>query len=488
MEGGFGPSFGGSISGRNVFAGTSVAGDLNVRINNIETVPQRTTPVWMVPVLPDADFVERPTISSWLTERLVAPPYRAARIGLGGIGKSQLAIHHACQIAKLSDIHVLWVFASTVERFKSAYRNIARDFRIPGYDAQNADVLQMVHSWLCDESHGKWLMILDNVDDARILSTRQNDEGEPLSAFLPMSSNGSFIITSRSRDAAFELTGDNKNIFDVPVMDEGLALQLVRRKLGDKDEPAILAELVKELGEVPLAITQAAAYIGRQALMSPTKYLDKLRLDRKQKAKLLNQGAKDMRRDYTAHNSIFETWQITFELIWEEQRSAAYLLAFMSFFSAQNIPSWMLQHYVPEQPQEDQPPATASSNSSSEASPVFEDNLTCLTGYSLVGVDEEKDVLDMHPMVQFCTQEWLKSKDRKLPTQRLFFDTMSSKYLDPLTGNLDLCHMLDQHLGPLEDERDTVEDDLAVSIANVLIKAGVFQVQKCSYQRVVTIL
>ncbi|PNH43496.1 hypothetical protein VD0003_g9607 [Verticillium dahliae] len=249
-------------------------------------------------------------------------------------------------------------------------------------------------------------MILDNVDDARILSTRQNDEGEPLSAFLPMSSNGSFIITSRSRDAAFELTGDNKNIFVVPVMDEGLALQLVRRKLGDKDEPAILAELVKELGGVPLAITQAAAYIGRQALMSPTKYLDKLRLDRKQKAKLLNQGAKDMRRDYTAHNSIFETWQITFELIWEEQRSAAYLLAFMSFFSAQNIPSWMLQHYVPEQPQEDQPPATASSNSSSEASPVFEDDLTCLTGYSLVGVDEEKDVLDMHPM----TNTWVRSK------------------------------------------------------------------------------
>lgn len=86
MDAGFGPSFGGSISGRNVFAGTSVAGDLNVRINNIETVPQRTTPVWMVPFLPDADFVERPTISSWLTERLVAPPYRAALIGLGGIG------------------------------------------------------------------------------------------------------------------------------------------------------------------------------------------------------------------------------------------------------------------------------------------------------------------------------------------------------------------------------------------------------------------
>ncbi|CRK42338.1 hypothetical protein BN1723_000751, partial [Verticillium longisporum] len=481
METGFGSvvgsSFGGPISGRNVFAGTSVAGSLDVHFNNFATVPQRTTPVRMVPFHPDADFVERPTISSWLAERLVAPPYRAALIGLGGIGKSQLAIHHACQIKSSSDTHVLWVFASTVERFKSAYRKIAAEFRIPGHNEPNADVLQLVHSWLCDESHGKWLMILDNVDDARVLSTRQNDDREPLSAFLPRSSNGSFVITSRSRDVAFELTGDNKNIFDVPVMDEALALQLVRRKIGDKDEPATLVELVKELGRVPLAITQAAAYIARQALMSPTKYLDNLRLDRKQKAKLLKKGVKDMRRDYTAHNSIIETWQITFEFIWEEQRSAAYLLAFMSFFSAQNIPIWILQHYVPEQPQEEQSPATASSSSSSEASPVFEDDLTCLTGYSLVGVDVNNDALDMHPMVQFCTQEWLKSKDRKLPTQRLFFDTMSSKYPDARMENWQVCEMLDQHLGPFENEQHTGDAVLEKSMANVLSKAGQYQVQ-----------
>jgi hypothetical protein len=60
---------------------------------------------------------------------------------------------------------VVWIHASDATRFRQGYRNIANKLMLPGREDLKADVLQLVHAWLSDRRNGRWLMILDNVDD-----------------------------------------------------------------------------------------------------------------------------------------------------------------------------------------------------------------------------------------------------------------------------------------------------------------------------------
>ncbi|KAI4219106.1 MAG: hypothetical protein L6R36_008560 [Xanthoria steineri] len=73
---------------------------------------------------------------------------------------------------------------------------------------------------------------------------------------LPESSNGSVLITSRSREAAFELVGEDKNILKVEPMSEGYALALFRKKLEGEDHEDEVLELLRNLDYMPLAISQ----------------------------------------------------------------------------------------------------------------------------------------------------------------------------------------------------------------------------------------
>lgn len=78
---------------------------------------------------------------------------------------------------------------------------------------------------------------------------------ELLSHFLPQSPNCSILITSRSRDVAYKLTGSSAGIVEIRLMDKHSALVLFRNKLGfvaDKDEAV---ELAHTLDSNPLVLT-----------------------------------------------------------------------------------------------------------------------------------------------------------------------------------------------------------------------------------------
>ncbi|CAL8585143.1 hypothetical protein XPA_010723 [Xanthoria parietina] len=160
---------------------------------------------------------------------------------------------------------------------------------------------------------------------------------------LPESSNGSVLITSRSREAAFELVGEDENILKVEPISEGYALALFRKKLkGDDNEDEVL-ELLRNLDYMPLAISQAAAYIRQRAPRTTvSKYLKDLRRSEKDRASLLNVAVRDRRRDGRASNSVLGTWQISFEYIRSDQPSAARLLSLVSFYDRQGIPEELI--------------------------------------------------------------------------------------------------------------------------------------------------
>jgi tetratricopeptide (TPR) repeat protein len=338
------------------------------------------------------------------------------------------------------------VHASTTARFEEAYRDIADRLELPGRHDPKVDVLRLVSNWLCDETNGRWVMIVDNADDIEVFypkKMRTIDESlAPIStsvvAYLPQSRNGSILITSRSKDAAARLAGGHKNIKEVRAMDESQALYLFRSKIQDLPNEEGAADLVCALDYIPLAITQAAAFINRRGRITASGYLDEFQRNDKRRESLLNWDAGDLRRDERASNSVVLTWQMSFERIREQRHSAADLLSLMSFFNPQGIPEWILRSYSREAAQ-----------TSEEADNAFDMDLDILLAYSLVKSTADKGVWEMHTLVQFCTQVWLSSFSDAQRWNQSFLALIAREFPYPDFKNWAKCQQLLPHVESL---------------------------------------
>lgn len=187
-------------------------------------------------------------------------------------------------------------------RIEKGYRWIAEAAKLSGREDPRVDILRLVRAWLRDESNGKWTVIVDNADDLSLLSNLSegmqserclsNSAADGLPDVMPKSSNGSVLITSRNREAALKLVGDYDN------MDGEPARSLFRQKLRDNADGADVLELLQNLDYLPLAISQAAAYIRqRKPRVTVSKYLGDIRGSEKIMGSLLNVAIRDRRRD-----------------------------------------------------------------------------------------------------------------------------------------------------------------------------------------------
>ena len=250
---------------------------------------------------------------------------------------------------------MFWVHASNSARFEQSFRDIANYVKIHGRQHPRADIFQLVHDWLRDERKGKWVLILDNVDDAGFLIENQDSHREgqtygldssnsrPLGSYIPQRQNGSILITTRSRDAALKLV-EQRDIIAVNPMNKADALTLFKKKLGEHGDSDHVAELATALEFMPLAIVQAAAYISQRApRCSVRQYLQEFQKSDRKGTSLLSHEGEQLRRDREAKNSIIITWQISFHHIRQIRPSAADLLSLMSFFDRQGIPEALLQ-------------------------------------------------------------------------------------------------------------------------------------------------
>ena len=151
-------------------------------------------------------------------------------------------------------------------------------------------------------------MILDSADDRDVFyAGNSSREGKPLADYLPQSPNGSILITTRNKDPASRLTRNHKNI-EVGPMVLADALALLEKKLGRLSDKDVAEDLVQALDLVPLAISQAAAYIqARSPMSSVEKYLAEFRKGERKRASLLAHDAGDLRRDGGASNAILTT-------------------------------------------------------------------------------------------------------------------------------------------------------------------------------------
>lgn len=257
-------------------------------------------------------------------------------------------------------------------------------------------------------------------------------------------------------------------------MDESEGLQLLYNKLHNPPDKDSTIELLRALNYIPLAITQAAAYISRRARMTVKRYLDKFRRNDKKRESLLNWDTGELRRDESASNSVVITWQMSFEQIRRERPSAAELLSLMSYFNPQGIPESTLRRYSREAAR------VLELDDNEEVDSAFEEDLDTLQAYSLVSITADNDVCEMHALVQFCTQVWLSSFSDVAQWEQKFVVLMAQELPEGKYKNWAKCQQLLPHVERLFNSEPPTKGGL-ISWSDVLTNAARYLSMRGTY-------
>ncbi|KLU89782.1 hypothetical protein MAPG_08751 [Magnaporthiopsis poae ATCC 64411] len=313
-------------------------------------------------------------------------PRRAALVGLGGIGKTQAAL----QLAYLTQENksgwsVFWVPALSMASFEQACVDIIGKLRVPLGEGEGAKDTFRRHFSLA--TAGKWLLIVDNADDLETVFG-QGDEGG-INDYLPQSSGGRILFTTRSRKVAASVA--RNNIVDLSEMSRGEAREFLEKSSVEPSLPPddTVHEFLQELAHLPLAITQAAAYMNENQV-SIAEYLGIFRNTDRDKVELLAAEFTDNTRYKETQNVVATTWIISFEQIHKINADAAKLLSFTACVEPKAIPRSMLPSVGTEQRM------TAA--------------IGLLCGYAFLRQRRDGSMFDMHSLVHLATQEWVKGK------------------------------------------------------------------------------
>ena len=373
---------------------------------------------------------------------------------------------------------MFWVHASSYTRFEQGYREIAEKLKLLGRDDPKIDILQLVSCWLGDETNGFWLLILDNADDANIFTPavpqpaqRKDEIPHPsLLNYIPQTSNGSVLVTSRNRDAAYRIIGNN-NWIDIGSMSETESRTLLKAKL--KHESLDSLKLVQALGQIPLAITQAAAYIAKSPRMNVTKYLELFRQSEINQGSLLNRDEGDLRRDPEVPSAVITTWQISFNQIRRDNPFAADLLSLMSVLNRQGIPEALLR------------------GDSDQL--AFEDALAVLSGFSLIREESRGECFEMHRLIQLATRKWLETHNEILKWNQKALAMISKAFPSGSYENWTICMPLLSHAETvlsydLQEKKDLLKKALILhNLAWYFWLKGDYQVSKLKIDEAIEI-
>jgi TIR domain/NB-ARC domain len=233
--------------------------------------------------------------------------------GMGGVGKSQLATEFA--YAQLGDYDlVFWIAAEETATIPDQFAVLAGQLGLdPPSDPEV--LLEQVHDRL--RSVPGWLLIFDNADAAE--SIRGWIPGGPLPPGVPCH----VIVTTRR--GGFSSLG---RVLELDVLDLRSSVALLRTRVPDLVQD-VAEEIAAELGRLPLALEQAAAYLDRST-MPGWNYLALLR---RRAADLYPRGAVSGRRE-----TIATLWDITLERISVEDPAAVMLLELCAYLAPEPIP------------------------------------------------------------------------------------------------------------------------------------------------------
>ncbi len=116
---------------------------------------------------------------------------------------------------------------SSTATFRQAFTAIAKKLSIQVVD-KHKDLNESVRRHLSSEAAGLWLLVVDNADDSDILFG-STDTGDGISEYLLESDNGITLFTTRSREVAVSVTGND--VIELHEMDPSEAAEYLERSL-----------------------------------------------------------------------------------------------------------------------------------------------------------------------------------------------------------------------------------------------------------------
>ncbi|KAN0076626.1 hypothetical protein V8E54_006768 [Elaphomyces granulatus] len=287
---------------------------------------------WMVPFERNPRFLGRHNEVVGLQERIVSKDRvrKIAITGLGGVGKTQIALEIAYRIRdKKPEFSIFWIPATSVEKIEQAYIGIGE--RLGLQDVTPVDMKKAVKAHLSSEKTGPWLLIIDNLDDMNIWTTPEASS-PALKTYIPQSKYGFVLFTTRNQQLATSLVGPE--VISIHEMDDKMATDLV-------NDPQTTTQLLCQLSCLPLAIIQAASYMNQNGISVAT-YLSLLERQENVMVELLSQDFEDEWRYAESKNPVAVTWLISFHQIQKLNCLAADYLSFMSCIDPRDIPQSLL--------------------------------------------------------------------------------------------------------------------------------------------------
>lgn len=354
--------------------------------------------------------------------------------GLGGIGKTQLALHYAHH-TKEPYTFKAWFLAEDLQQLQYSYLEFAKALGYIEEKSNKENVISYVKDWL--SKHPGWLIIFDEV--------KNYQEIEP---FLP-ESGGRIIITSRHRNWPYKFKA-----LPVDVMSEQEATSLITvltKRQETESESASVKELSHTLGFLPLALSQAAAYIQQNQISIP-EYLE---LYKKHEIKLLTENISPD----VYSRTVAITWDVTFTTILEKTQKLnkpsmeLELLNAIAFLGSDNISESLLLTWL----------KTAHPDIL-EPDLILHKLLNQLWQYSLIDKDDKSNV-SMHRIVQAAVRHKYQQNQNSLDTsEKSEYSRLSLEWYNILLQAVHKEFIREENI--LEQEKR--QDNLLVSLQSLV--------------------
>ena len=357
---------------------------------------------------------------------------------------------------------VFWVHAGNAARFVQSYKRIASEFQIPGSDDLQSDVLQLVRDWLEGKYKCRWLMIVDNVDDRNMFFETLTDAGKALREYIPQSSRGSILYTTRNRDIGMDLALDRAPI-TVPSMDAQEAQALLGQRIIAETSETEQLELLEELVYLPLAIVQAAAFMAKRR-KSVAEYIKHYRGGESTRIRLLGQRFNYHGREARPLESVVTTWWISFNYIKTESPRAAELLSMMSFLDRQGIPFSLLI-----------------ANEENEFD--FEEAMGLLEAFSLVTLDTHRCECNVHGLVTVAVRAWLSEyENKRAAIAAQILETVSERFPEGFFDSWSTCRIYLPHAEEVLSSSVGIQAQSLHARASLLLSMSTFLREQGKYE------
>ncbi|MFD9005472.1 FxSxx-COOH system tetratricopeptide repeat protein [Streptomyces sp. NPDC059582] len=336
------------------------------------------TPALLVNVpLRNTSFVGRQTLLRAVEEQLGSQDTAAvlphALHGLGGVGKSQLALEYIYTHQR--DFKVIcWIPAERESLILAALAQLAAQLGVApagqdslGAPAANTAVPAVLDALRSGAPYDNWLLVFDNAEDV-----------EAVRSYFPTNGPGKVMVTSRNRAWERVATPLPVNVFD---REESIEL-LQKRSPDLTTEDA--DRLAEALGDLPLAVEQAGAWHAVTGMLVD-EYLELLT---ERSPEIL-----DLEPNVDYPVSVAAAWDISLERIQQNNPGARQLLDICASMAPEPIPRSMLR-------------GSRGVNVTPEVDPLLRESIKLnravrdLSQFSLIRVDPRSDTLQMHRLLQ----------------------------------------------------------------------------------------